>query len=75
MCGVGLGKHPADLPDTSTRRNDAAQARLQLAAYRAMGPSYARLAAEHAAVLEALEEAGYELAEVEQFRALAAVTG
>lgn len=51
------------------------QARLQLAAYQAMGPTYARLAAEHAAVLEALEGARYELAEVEQFRALAAVTG
>lgn len=40
-----------------------------------MGPQYAQLAAEHAGVLEALEEAEYELREVEQFQALAAVTG
>ncbi|KAL4437399.1 hypothetical protein ABPG75_004538 [Micractinium tetrahymenae] len=60
-----LGEASAQLQQASTR----------LAQYRRLGPAFAVLADEHGAVLEALEEAEYELREIEQFRALAAVTG
>lgn len=51
------------------------QASARLAQYKSLGPRFAALAAEHGSVLEALEEAEFELREIEQFRALAAVTG
>lgn len=51
------------------------QASSRLAQYRSLGPEFAALAAEHGAVLEDLEEAEYELQEIEQFRALSAVNG
>ncbi|PSC68540.1 hypothetical protein C2E20_7879 [Micractinium conductrix] len=51
------------------------QATARLAHYRALGPGFEALADEHGSVLEALEEAEYELREIEQFRALGEVTG
>ncbi|PRW60309.1 HAUS augmin-like complex subunit 4 [Chlorella sorokiniana] len=50
------------------------QATLQLQQYRSLGPSFRAQAAEHAAVLQQLEETEYELREIEQFRQLARVT-
>lgn len=54
---------------------NTSQASAQLARYRQLGPAFAALADEHGAVLEAIEEAEYELQEIEQFQALAAITG
>ncbi|KAL4429850.1 hypothetical protein ABPG77_010967 [Micractinium sp. CCAP 211/92] len=51
------------------------QASARLARYRQLGPAFAALADEYGAVLEALEEAEFELRELEQFQTLAAVTG
>lgn len=51
------------------------QASARLAQFRRLGPAFVALADEHGAVLEALDEAQYELRELEQFQALAAVTG
>ncbi len=48
---------------------------MKLQQYRAMGPQYDQLAREYAAVGRQLEEAEYELQEIEQFRQLARVTG
>ncbi|KAI7837046.1 hypothetical protein COHA_009123 [Chlorella ohadii] len=50
------------------------QATLQLQQYRSLGPPFLAQAAEHAAVLQQLEETEYELREIEQFRQLASVT-
>lgn len=51
------------------------QATQRLRRYRSLGPGFERLARELAGLLQALEEAEYELQELEQFRQLAAVTG
>lgn len=51
------------------------QASQRLRSYRALGSGFERLAREHAGLVRAVEEAEYELRELEQFRQLAAVTG
>lgn len=76
FCGVAPRAFP---PRFSTHtalppERDMPQASLQLRQYRALGPGFAEQAAEHRALLGALEETEYELREVEQFRQLAAAT-
>ncbi len=48
---------------------------MRLQQYQSLGPSFVEVAQQHAAVMQAIEEAEYELRVVEQFAQLAAVTG
>ncbi len=48
---------------------------MRLQQYRSLGPGFEALAQEHGGVVQAVEEAEYELREIEQFAQLAAVTG
>lgn len=75
--GAAIASHTfPELPlPTASTPHPPVQATARLAHYRALGPGFEALADEHGSVLEALEEAEYELREIEQFRALGEVTG
>ncbi|KAI3429862.1 hypothetical protein D9Q98_010173 [Chlorella vulgaris] len=51
------------------------QATMKLQQYRAMGAGFLQLARQHSEAVQAVEEAEYELRELEQYRQLAAVMG
>jgi hypothetical protein len=48
---------------------------MKLQQYRAMGAGFVQLARQHSEAVQAVEEAEYELRELEQYRQLAAVMG